>query len=250
MVLHRLHDDGFVYDAILACGNTGLFMAEVLRLYFGEMGWQYPEVVALPILRFEDHEKHKLYEEQLDEMLRASVQVDPVKAHPEIFFDNRVLLPWVKEKYGNMKELKRILFVDDEILTGFTVRTGLHILQEIGIASEDLHVTIVAENHGFRWYESNCDMLMTFAPYGVVEPTLGYNIITSLFSESQMRQLHACISCEMKDQSLVNAVLGLPVKGFDGKVPFWNEEPAKELTKHCAGYEELREQVVGEILRK
>lgn len=115
------------FDLIIAPGNSGIMMGKITEMTYEYLGIKSPPILKMPIY------------------LRD-------RTGKRIKFDNSVLIPQIKKQLKNVKNLNKILFVDDEINQNDpkTARVVLNLIK--GSVSEKLankvSVFIVAEG---RW---------------------------------------------------------------------------------------------------
>lgn len=94
------------YDLIIASGNSGLAVTEFTKIIYSKLKIAPPPALALPIMRFINEDNRKR-------------------------FDNSVLYPQVSKTLQNIdKNISSILFVDDEIRYGSTVKNSLKLIMD------------------------------------------------------------------------------------------------------------------------
>ena len=104
-VTRQLVDEKEVFDLIVAAGNSGLFMMQIVKRVYQSLGIKLPHTITLPIYRFKT----------VDEK--------------QIINDNSNLKEYVKAQTNNISSQRlNILFVDDEIMTGLTVKASLELI--------------------------------------------------------------------------------------------------------------------------
>ncbi len=121
-------------DLVVGAGDSGIWLAKVVEKIYLLLDLKVPTILTVPIVRFKF--TYLKYKDQ-----------------PLELFDNSVLVPEVKKQLKNLNELDRILFIDDEIAYGVTVREAIKVILKSvdqNKISKDLLVTIVAENQEFN----------------------------------------------------------------------------------------------------
>jgi len=222
------------FDLILACGNTGIYLAELTKWIFNELKIKHPLVLKLPIQRFCKSEAQKWPDSKM-EAKRLRYQINPAKNFPLVIFDNSVLLPELKKQIFGQKKYKNILFVDDEIHSTLTIRLALDLLQKSGHLSNQPNVTIVAENHNLIWPYHNPDVFLHFLPFGIHKQL--NNLISNAVSSDFIGSVLQYLPEDFNKKSVVNLLLDLPVKVFNGKKPNFTKQFNLKLRKEMTEYD-------------
>ena len=110
-----IQKDRLQFDILIAAGNSGLSVVRFTELIYQELGQNVPEKLLIPFFRyFPGH-----------------------KDNPDKAFDIKIFFPEIVNQVRNLnKEIKNVLFVDDEIGLGITATSILTLinlaLKEIG----------------------------------------------------------------------------------------------------------------------
>ncbi len=209
------------YDLVIGVGNTGLVMIRFTQLILNELKITMPPVLALPLLRFSDDNEKEL-------------------------FNNDIFLKEAKKQLEGIEKIENILFVDDEIYRGISVKTAIRLVMKAQNLDK-LNITVVAEDHGFQWDNAISNVTFNFFPF--TKLIKGHNnvifyLIPSEFNEPLKRLFPENI---LKWYTRMNILLDLPVKmKTDGKAEFTykcNEE-AEEKIKN---FEELQEKFLSHL---
>jgi hypothetical protein len=119
------------FDLIIGPADSGTFMTQALKIFYGVVKMPAPKILVLPLLRYKE------------------LSIDTGD-----HFDNSILIPDVREALKRLPKLEKVLFVDDEIGLAFTAKESISIvlssLPKEKISKRIIY-TIIAENHGFEW---------------------------------------------------------------------------------------------------
>jgi hypothetical protein len=150
------------YDLIIGSGNSGLFMTKIASITYDALNIKAPYVLNLPIYRF--------------------------KEDGATLYDNSFLITYVKEQLKS-STINNILFLDDEIMRGITVKECFSLILKAFPNINHLNATIIAENHFFEWHYKIPKVSMRFFAYSPLiqglNGNIGYFIPQNLFNEVQ-----------------------------------------------------------------
>lgn len=233
------------FDLVIACGNTGLYIAELMKITLRQIGKKTPPLISIPLQRFKNKKAQKKFDSASIRGLKHLLkQLDPVRSLPEIVFDNSLLLPELLPKVRKLKKCKNILFVDDEIHGSLTVRLALDLLYQTGKVAKLPHITIVAENHNLLWPYHNPKMFLHFLPYGIKKGTGSRynNIISHAIHTQAARALKRLFREKLDRKNYVSILLGLPIKVFDGQQPRFSHEYNQRVKERIQDFRQLSRQ--------
>jgi len=118
--------DGVKFDLIIGPGNSGLVMLKITELIFDHCKWKFPPQLKLPIQRY-------------------------MKGTDGELHNNISLMPCAKEQMHGISSLTNVLFVDDEMGKGTTVKASLALMRAaansklLKLSYEQNHCHIVVE---------------------------------------------------------------------------------------------------------
>ena len=185
--------DGVKFDLIIGAGNSGLVMLKVTELIFEHCKWELPPQLRLPIQRY-------------------------VKGTDGELYKNISLMPCAKEQIRGISSLTKVLFVDDEMGKGITIKTSLALT--LGAADSEAlipkwpdtenHCHIVVELKG--WPASfDIPVIRPFIHHFATRSTLDhYKVIVNRF-----RPPHILDDIKKFDDKCLNIALGVPSKVYD-----------------------------------
>lgn len=160
------------FDLLVAAGNSGLFMNEITKLTYEHLNLDLPQSICFPLLRFSDSDNTVIY-------------------------DNTVLKHLIKGKISNIPINPNILFIDDEIMRGLTIKASLDLILNERPDLNSLRTVIIAENHFFEWHYNIPKVSINFFPYSRLiqglNGNIGQFIPDDLFSEmkSQLPEIRS-----------------------------------------------------------
>lgn len=222
-VFRQLIDERQEFDLIIASGNSGLFMEVITKMVYDSLKIKLPQIIKLPIFRFQEINGKKV---------------------PD---DNLSLLPELSGKLNELSLSPNILFIDDEIMTGLTVKTFLQLLQKEKTDFEQVKCTIIAENHFFEWHYLMPNASIRFFSFARLIQGLNGNIsffipedlyskINSLFEE-----------VESYTQAMAIVVGGGLKKKSDQGVPFFDTSLDKICSEKIENYLSLKQMLINEL---
>lgn len=193
---HLLIKDNRKFDLIVGAGSTGVVVAKLAELVYINLRIKCPPILQLPVLRYKGEEV------------------------PENLFDNSVLYPdvatWLRRQ--NISKLENILFVDDEIYTGFLLKESMKLIvnyKKDNYLLGEIVCTVVAEDQGvsrnFRIPEVKVD-LQLFA-VGIDETS---NVITFFLPEELVQPIKQVLGGSIKNHWVISILLNLPIREKKG----------------------------------
>ncbi len=189
-------DKNIKFDLIVGGGDSGLGMVKFVELIYQELGLPVPKAITIPIVRFKDP---KVYWAGSD----------------EFYFDNSVLLPYVKDQLENVQKIENILFVDDEIsIKGSTFLTCLKLITE-ALGQEviyPLNCYIVSEDFEYKAKSFDPNIKINFYPFSKGTADI-YSVISYIIPWEIEKQIQEKLSEEqLNSKRRLNLLLGLPAK--------------------------------------
>ncbi|CAN5217448.1 hypothetical protein BH09PAT2_BH09PAT2_05890 [soil metagenome] len=214
-IIKRLFvDENKKYDLVIGMGNTGLVMLKLNELILNELKIKMPPTLTLPLLRFSDNNEKEL-------------------------FNNDIFLEEVKKQIEGIEKIQNILFVDDEIYRGISLKTALGLLMKVK-GTDHLQVTVVAEDQGFQWHNDIQNVDIEFCPFA--HEVEGHNnvIFYMIPSEYDKPIKDAFPEDILKWHTRINILLGLPIKiMIDGK-PEYTFKFNQEAEEKVANFRQLQ----------
>jgi hypothetical protein len=199
------------YDLILAGGDSGSIMAWITEVIYTELGKVAPQKIVLPSYRHSDDAE-------------------------TILFDNRIFKSDITLSITNPK---RILFVDDEIGEGNTIRGVLSVLAEV-ITSRP-KVTLIAENEDFDpslvegWEVEH--LIPQMRAEGVFN---AISYITPARFEDPVKLLLAPLIHNLNDKNVMATLLNLPIKQWNDGQPEFSWRYRDLCLEKLAGFAETQ----------
>ncbi len=219
-VVRQINDEHRVFDLVVVVGNSGRFIFEITKQVYSELGIEIPPVVMLPIFRFKE--------------------VDGAM----VLNDNSVLFSLIPT---NLPNKAMVLFVDDEIYIGLTVKASLELLLSRNPQLESLHCTIIAEHHFFEWHYNLPKVSVNFFSYSRLiqglNGNIGYFIPDDLFED---------LKKHITDVESYNHAMGIVIGGAlkrknkEGS-PFYDTSVNDVCIERISNYSERKEILIKEL---
>lgn len=209
------------YDLLLGAGNSGLFMTRIARMTYKYLNVKTPLILNLPIYRFKE---------------------DGATLH-----SNSFLSPQVNTTLKKLHNINNILFVDDEIMRGLTVKECLDLILKINPKINHLNATIIAENHFFEWHYKMPKVSINFFAYSPLiqglNGNIGYFIPEDLYNE---------ISAILNDGLSYNHVMAIVVTGAlkrkdNNGNPYFDFTIEPKLKNKIINYGERKSSLLSEL---
>lgn len=179
------------YDLLLAGGDSGNIMVWITQQVYKHLSQPAPKVVVLPTYRHVDEAE-------------------------TILFDNRVLSKFINP--ADVRDIKKVLIVDDEVGEGNTLRGILTSLSEV--STERPAVTFVAENEDFDAASVPGWTIDFRVPQMRVEGV--FNAISYIIPgefEAPIKRVLASSLVDLNDKQVMAALLDLPLKVWNDGAP-------------------------------
>jgi len=214
-------DERLKFDLLIAAGNSGQSMAKFTTMIFNELGKPSPPILEVPFFRY----------------------LPGQRENPDGLFNNEIFLAGIKTQLKQIGgDIRKVLFVDDEIGKGLTAWGVLDLLNE-GLSNagkpqiKDYY--IVAEDQGFKIpgrYKN-----VKFIPYD--SETEGHNNAIFYFTPSKFDKPLKKIfdEKELSFHSRTNLLLSLPVKEFNGGKPRYTTKFLKTAKRKIPDFQKLQE---------
>lgn len=207
------------FDLILGAGNSGLFMTEITKLAYEYLNTKIPPILNLPIYRFKE---------------------DGATPH-----DNSSLMMQVKEKLQG-REVKNILFVDDEIMRALTAKECFYLILEANPNIDHLFATIIAENHFFEWHYRIPKLSINFFSYSPLIQGLNGNI-GYFIKEGFYKEIAAVYGGALSYNQVMAIVIGTGLKKKDTKNSYFDFEIESELKNKIPDYDKKKTSLMDEL---
>lgn len=230
VIKELIEDRKIKFDLVTGSGDSGAAMVKIAEMIYQELKISFPEKLLVPYFRFT--------KKDVPSGERVSI-VD----YSDSF----------EEKFRSFKEVKNILFVDDEIGRGRTIRGVVKWMRENNpkVFSKDSRLWIVAEDHGFNVNDLKLDFVVEFKPFSKKE---GINNAISYIVPYEIKSvIRENFSGKYSSKELMNSLLGLPVKSRDRKVMVWSYDLRDELAGKIEGFDGLQnefEKFLRDLIRK
>lgn len=200
------------FDAILSSGNSGLFMAEIAKLVYQKLAIDCPKIITLPIFRFEENKD-----------LEIGHQLDNLSTKPNI------------------------LFIDDEIMSGLTVKKVLELILAKKTKLQTLRCVILAENHFFEWHYNLPKVSVNFFAYSRLIQGLNGNI-AHFVPEKLYQKISSTIEGVTSYNHAMAIVLGGALKSKNAEDrPFFNIEVDQICVEKIDGYSKQKKLLIKEL---
>lgn len=211
-IARQLLEFGETFDLMIGAGNSGLYMTKITEMTYQYLNTALPKILNIPIVRFKEDEK--------------------------ILNDNSSLLPQLKQNLNNVKEIKNVLFVDDEIMRAITAKECFELLLKANPNISHLDATIVAEHHFFEWHYKLPKVSIRFFAYSPLIQYLNANI--SYFIPED---LYHEISKQIEDISSHNQAMAIVISGAVKRIrkqPYYDYSVEELLKEKIPNYEERK----------
>lgn len=217
----QLVDFNEKYDVVLGAGNSGLFMTKLTEMIYEYLNIKSPSILNLPIYRFKEDGK--------------------------TLNDNSFLIPQVKESMQKINSIKNILFVDDEIMRGFTANECFNLILQANPNINHLNATIIAENHFFEWHYKIPKISISFFAYSPLiqglNGNIGYFIPEDLFRETSL-----LISEVTSHNHAISIVIGEALKRKDNNGnPYFDFTIESGLKNKIAHYDDRKSSLLNRL---
>lgn len=219
-LINLLVKQKIVFDLIIGPGDSGITMVKISEIVYNETKLQLPPKLLIPYFRYQ--------KKDITKGIR--------------FSGNDVLVSAIKDELLNIGALNNILFVDDEIGNGSTVKG---IIRLVAQARPDLFknkptLYILAEDHGFDPKAVTDRIFTKFIPFATkiegVHNAISYIVPKKL--EKPIDELYP--DTVYNDKARMNALLDLPIKVLKNGKPIWSYEFIEKLDKKIPNFKQMQ----------
>lgn len=187
------------FELIVSAGNSGQIMVHITKIVYAFLKIPFPPHIVFPIYRYKDYPK-------------------------KILFDNTTLL----KDYADVqipKNLKSVLFVDDEIDVGNAAKATLELICSLRKNTDSFTYTIIAEDGGSSLdnVQRKHIKLEYIAPKKKVEGV--YNAVSYIIPYEFETPIQTVLKKEVtswNDKQVMCILLQLPVKTLEQKNPIFS----------------------------
>ena len=221
MIYVLLVERGEKFDLLMAGGNSGVFVAKVVEMIYERLGINCPPQTVLPVVRPSNEDgiccDMELVESQLKQLGDVNV--------------------------------KKVLFVDDEIMRGQTAKACLDILkryQDKRQSNTNLQCTIVAENHFFVWTYELEGVSVRFLPFAMV--LQGYNgNFGYLIEKELLTELEPQIGSPIDRNKVLALLGGGKIKTVRDKVSTYDSLIEELINRKVPSYVSKKKQFIEKL---
>lgn len=208
----QLNEENEKFDLIITAGNSGLYMATIVRMVYKSLGLDLPSLITLPIYR-----------------------------------DDSSFQQVISGKLTSLPQKVNVLFVDDEIMTGKTAKTVLELILNERPDLNSLHCLIIAENHFFEWHYLIPKVSVNYFAYSRLiqglNGNIGYFIPEDLYTK---------IAARFKDVKSYNHAMAIVIGGAlkrkdEQGTPFYDTSVEDVCLKNISDYKETQSFLMHEL---
>jgi len=222
-VISKLARSPAKFDLVAAPANSGT----ILSYLFGEIYRQFnriaPQALVLPIF--------------------TPYRFSEIAAGAELPFDHGALVDQAAAQLSRIKNLRTVIFLDDEVGHGTAFRSTMEVLLAAARQARKhgpRSCLIVAETNGLGW-------LYTFPPLEVQFEAFAlrpdYSVSGTFFEivpDELIRSIQA-IFPELDRKAAIATALGLPIKQLSGRRPELTDTYLRRIREMQPDYEKNRE---------
>lgn len=208
MIYKQTRDRNEKFDLIIAPGNSGLFMAEITAMVYTHLDMRLPEVHVIPIYRDGTDNSYEI----------------KVKAN----------------------EVKNVLFVDDEIMTGTSLK---HCILSLIPQANSSHIdfVVVTENMFFEWHNRIPGISVYFYPYAKTVHGLTNNI-SFLLNDKDFKKISKIVPVIAEKKQVMALLLSGKVKDKDNDGNWYFDETVEtKVSRRLEEYPMMKRHLVNEI---
>jgi len=216
-----IQKDRLQFDILIAAGNSGLSVVRFTELIYQELGQNVPEKLLIPFFRyFPGH-----------------------KDNPDKAFDIKIFFPEIVNQVRNLnKEIKNVLFVDDEIGLGITATSILTLinlaLKEIGKPTINNYY-IIAEDLGFKIPKNHPEIKFIPLEFGL----RGYNDVIFYLNPPRFEKKIIDVlgnNDRFAFYYRTNILLDLPIKDFNSGMPIYTDNFLKIMREKIPNFQKIQ----------
>lgn len=210
-----IKEKGEKFDLIASGGNSGTFVQEIVKMIYRNAGVELPPMVLFPIYRPSNEEGVTISKDVVEEQLKG------------------------------LKNIRKILFVDDEIMRGQTAKACFETIRDYFRDKNEnffLNCTIVAENHNFIWSYDLKNISVRYLPFAFV--LQGYNCNFGYLMPEETVKMMEQITGEPIDRNQAMALLlGGRKKVEKEKVASFVSEKDLDLNNKIPNYNQMKTEI-------
>lgn len=210
-----IKEKGEKFDLIVGGGNSGVFVQEIVKMVYKRVGVELPPVILFPIYRPSNQQG-------------VSVSKD-----------------LVEEQLKDLKNINKVLFVDDEIMRGQTARICFETIRDyLRNRNENVYLscTIVAENHNFIWPYDLKNISVRFLPFALV--LQGYNCnFGYLIPEKTIKKMESVVGEPADRNQVMSLLLGGKKKVVDNNIASFVSDTELDIENKVEGYKTAKQEL-------
>ncbi len=219
VITNLVQDNKIQFDLIIGSGDTGIAMVKLTEMIFSELNISMPTKLVIPYYRFT--KKHT--------------------GEGETFQNNTILLPGIKEQLRDLRNIQSIMFVDDEIGKGRTVKGVIELLIQVRkeLSQNKPNLYIIAEDRSYN-KDQDLDTLVNvqYCPFAEGEP-MG-NAISHIVP-LEIKEVIVRSYGNLYQKEELNVLLNLPIKDKrEDEKPVWSYDLLDNLKKKIINFNELQ----------
>lgn len=208
MIYKQTKDRDEKFDLIISPGNSGLFVAEIVSMIYSFLDINCPETHVIPV-----------YRDETDNDIEIDVKT---------------------------KEIKNVLFVDDEIMTGTSLK---HCILSLIPQANSSHIdmVVVTENMFFEWHNRIPGVSVYFYPYARSIPGIGNNM-SFLINKKDFKRISKIVPVIGEEKQVMALLLSGKVKDKDNDGKWYFDETVEtKVSKRLTDYPMIKRHLVDEI---
>lgn len=208
------------FDLLVGSGDTGIAMVKLTEMILSEMNVPIPTKLVIPYYRF----------------------VEKYTGEGEPFRGNSVLLPEIRDQLKDVKNIQNILFVDDEIGKGRTVKGIVELLVQAKeeLSQKRVNLYIVAEDRSYSGQDLGDLVNVQYCPFGEGGP-VGHAISHIILPDIKEGIKKSYGNLYLKEE--LNALLNLPIKSKDNEKSKWSYDLLNDLKNKLENFGDLQIQL-------
>lgn len=219
MLYLLLQEKAEAFDLLVFGGNSGVVAMEITKMVYKAISVSLPPTALFPVVRPSNEDRVRFDED------------------------------FIKEQLENVKQVSRVLFVDDEIMKAQTAKICFETIHDfLGEPQVDpcLSCTIVAENHNFVWRYDLKGISVRFWPFATV--LQGYNgNFGYLIPEDLINKLGSVLGEPIDRNQALAVLIGGKRKLVKDKVALFDHEIEKKMLSRIEGYSKARQSFMKRI---
>lgn len=197
------------FDLIIGAGDSGIWLAKIVEMFYQKLGLKLPIILTLPIVRYKF----------------TYIKYD---GQPLDLFNNSVLIPEAKRQLKKLEKLENILYVDDEIANGTTSREAIKIVLKTirkDKIARNINLIIVAEDQDFNPNNFLDGITVTIYPFAKEVPGI-HGVINYIVSPEIEKEIKTHFNeQEAGSKVRINMLLDLPSKDKELKEKMFIPKP-------------------------